>query len=97
VEAMARGKAIVASPELIGGLNITDGEALLIRTKPADFASATVTLLRDRSVRERLGGNARATFVRDFSMSSAEAILRRDSVLMERRLSTSHCETTVPQ
>jgi glycosyltransferase involved in cell wall biosynthesis len=93
IEAMARGKAIVASPELIGGLNITDGEALLIRTKPADFASATVTLLRDRSVRERLGGNARATFVRDFSMSSAEAILRRDSVLMERRLSTPRSET----
>lgn len=97
VEAMARGKAIVASPELIGGLNVTDGEAVLIRTKPEDFARAIVTLLRDISLRERLGSNARATFVRDFSMSSAEAILRRDSVLMERRLSPSHREATVPQ
>lgn len=95
VEAMARGKAIVASPELIGGLNLADGEAVLIRTKAEDFASAIVTLLRESSLRERLGSNAREAFVRDFSMSSAEAILRRDSVLMERRLSTSHREATV--
>jgi glycosyltransferase involved in cell wall biosynthesis len=97
VEAMARGKAIVASPELIGGLDFTDGEAVLIRSKPEDFASAIVALLRDLLLRERLGGNARAIFVRDFSMSSAEAMLRRDSVLMERRLSTLQSETTVPQ
>ncbi|MGA2690485.1 MAG: glycosyltransferase family 4 protein [Candidatus Korobacteraceae bacterium] len=97
VEAMARGKAIVASPELIGGLDFTDGETVLMRTKPEDFASAIVTLLRNLSLRERLGSNARATFVRDFSMSSAEAILRRDSVLMERCLSTLQSETTVPQ
>jgi len=97
VEAMARGKAIVASPELIGGLNFADGESVLIRSKPEDFASAIVTLLRDVSLRERMGSNARATFVRDFSMSRTEAILRRDSVLMERRLSTSHREITVSQ
>jgi len=97
VEAMARGKAIVASPELIGGLNFTDGEAVLIRSKPEDFASAIVALLRDLLLRERLGSNARAIFVRDFSMSSAEAMLRRDSVLMERRLSTLQSEATVPQ
>jgi glycosyltransferase involved in cell wall biosynthesis len=97
VEAMARGKAIVASPELIGGLDFTDGEAVLIRSKPEDFASAIVALLRDLLLRERLGSNARAIFVRDFSMSSAEAMLRRDSVLMERRLSTLQSETTVPQ
>lgn len=97
VEAMARGKAIVASPELIGGLNLANGEAVLIRTKPEDFARAIVTLLRDLSLRKRLGSNARAIFVRDFSMSSAEAILRRDSVLMEHRLSLSHREAAVPQ
>jgi glycosyltransferase involved in cell wall biosynthesis len=97
VEAMARGKAIVASPELIGGLNFTDGEAVLVRVKAEDFARAIVTLLRDLSLREHLGSNARAIFVRDFSMSSAEAILRHDSVLMERHSSTSHCAATVPQ
>ena len=95
IEAMARGKAIVASSELIGRLNIADGEAVLIRTKAEDFASAIVTLLRDSSLRERLGSNARATFVRDFSMSSAEAILRRDSVLRSARLGRRTARTTV--
>ncbi|MFZ0794104.1 MAG: glycosyltransferase, partial [Candidatus Korobacteraceae bacterium] len=83
VEAMARGKAIVASPEVIGGLNIADGEAVVIRTKAEGFASAIVTLLRDVSLRERMGANARVTFERDFSISSAEAMLRRDSVLVK--------------
>ena len=91
VEAMARGKAIVASPELIGGLDITDGENALIHSKPEDFANAIVSLLRNTSLRERLGANARAIFVRDFSMSSAEAILRRNSVLMEHDSLMSHC------
>ena len=90
VEAMARGKAIVASPELIGGLDITDGENALIHSKPEDFANAIVSLLRNTSLRERLGANARAIFVRDFSMSSAEAILRRASVLAEHAPVTSH-------
>jgi len=89
VEAMARGKAIVATPELIAGLNIADGDNLLIRTKPEDFAGAIVSLLRDVPLRERLGNGARATFMRDFSMSSVEAKLRHDSVLAERPLSAS--------
>jgi len=81
IEAMARGKAIVASPELIDGLAIADGKDMLVRTAPDSFAAAIVSLLRDASLREQLGVHARAVFVRDFSISSAEAILRRDSVL----------------
>ena len=82
IEGMARGKAIVASPQLIEGVDLTDGEHLLIRNSAEDFASAIVSLLQDFPLREKLGGNARAAFVRDFSISSAEATLRRDSVCM---------------
>jgi glycosyltransferase involved in cell wall biosynthesis len=81
VEAMARGKAIVASQELISGLAIADDREMLVRSTPSSFAAAIVSLLGDALLRERLGAQARATFVRDFSISSAEAILRRDSVL----------------
>ena len=95
VEAMARGKAIVASPELIGGVDIGDGEDALIRTKPEDFASAIVSLLRDIPLRERVGANARAKFVRDFSLSSAEAVLRRDSVLVKHDSVTSRCKDSL--
>jgi glycosyltransferase involved in cell wall biosynthesis len=82
IEAMARGKAIVASPELVDGMAIADGKDMLVRTDPDSFAAAIVSLLGDASLRERLGVQARATFVRDFSISAAEAVLRRDSVLM---------------
>jgi glycosyltransferase involved in cell wall biosynthesis len=81
IEAMARGKAIVASPELIDGLALTDGEEMLVRNDMDSFAAAIVTLLRDSGLRKQLGIHARSTFVRDFSMSSAERVLRRDSVI----------------
>jgi glycosyltransferase involved in cell wall biosynthesis len=84
IEAMARGKAVVASPELVDGLAIADGEDMLVRSAPDDFALAIVSLLANAKLREHLGAHARATFVRNFSISSAETILRRDSVLAWR-------------
>ena len=84
IEAMARGKAIVASPELIEGLIIADGKEMLVRGKPDDFATAIISLLNDASLRQQLGIQARAAFVRDFSISSTEAVLRRDSVLARK-------------
>jgi len=48
IEAMARGKAVVASPELIDGLAIADGKDMLVRTAPDDFAAAIVSLIGER-------------------------------------------------
>ena len=67
VEAMARGKAIVASPELVSGVDITDGENALdpkqaAKTSPVrSFRCCGIA-----SLRERLGSSARATFVAGF-------------------------------
>ena len=83
VEAMARGKAIVASQELVAGLELRDGDDLLIRSSAEDFASAIVSLLQDPVRREQLGANARAAFLRDFSLSAVEERLRHQSVLMQ--------------
>jgi glycosyltransferase involved in cell wall biosynthesis len=85
IEAMARGKAIVASPEMVRGLDVVDGHDALIRSDAESFAAAIVSLLHDAELRARLGHNARDKFVRDFSLASAEAALRRDSVLAEPR------------
>jgi hypothetical protein len=52
---MARGKAVVASPELIDGLAIADDKDMLVRTAPDDFAAAIVSLLGNASLREQLG------------------------------------------
>jgi len=83
IEAMARGKAIVASPQLVAGMDLGDGRELLVRDDTQRFADAIVDLLRNASLRERLGAAARAAFVREFSLSSVEAKLRRESVLMQ--------------
>jgi glycosyltransferase involved in cell wall biosynthesis len=88
IEAMARGKAIVASPELVDGLTVVDEKDLLIRNSPETFAAAIVSLLASVKLREQLGSAARTTFLRDFSLSGAEAVLRRDSVLMRRSASS---------
>jgi len=50
---------------------------MLVRTAPDDFAAAIVSLLGDASLREQLGNHARATFVRDFSISSALVRIQR--------------------
>jgi glycosyltransferase involved in cell wall biosynthesis len=81
VEAFAREKAVVACPELVEGLGVRDGHDLLVREKREDFAQAISALLSDEGFCRRLGKNGRETFMRNWSRSHAEEILRRSSVL----------------
>jgi len=81
VEAFAREKAVVACPELVEGLEVRDGHDVLVRENPADFAQAISTLMSDDAFCRRLGKNGRETFVRNWSRSRAEEILRQSSVL----------------
>jgi len=48
LEAMASGLPVVATPLAADGLDARDGEHLLLRAKPQDFADAVLDLLRDR-------------------------------------------------
>ena len=90
VEALARSKAVVACPDLVQGLGLTDGQDVLIRTRPEDFASAICMLLSDRELRQRLGRNGRETFMRNWSRSHAEEVMRRGSVLCQERFERDH-------
>jgi glycosyltransferase involved in cell wall biosynthesis len=81
VEAFARQKAVVACPELVEGLPVRDGHDLLVREKPRDFADAISSLLSDGAACQLMGSHARETFMRNWSRSHAEEILRRSSVL----------------
>jgi glycosyltransferase involved in cell wall biosynthesis len=70
MEAMAAGRAIVASA--VGGIPelITDGESGVLVAPPVAgeaLARALAPLLRDEARRERLGAGARARFERDLS------------------------------
>lgn len=85
VEAFARGKAVVACPELVEGLGVRDGHDLLVRDNPEDFAQAISLLLSDDAFCRRLAKNGRETFMRNWSRSHAEEILRRSSVLASYR------------
>jgi polysaccharide biosynthesis protein PslH len=55
------GKAIVSTSIGCEGLETIDGQNILVRDDPTDFAEAVVDVLRDGSLRERLGRAGRAT------------------------------------
>jgi glycosyltransferase involved in cell wall biosynthesis len=59
LEAMACGKAIVATPSGVHGLGLRDGEEVLIAESARDFAGAIQRLLGDAELRQRLGRAAR--------------------------------------
>jgi glycosyltransferase involved in cell wall biosynthesis len=54
LEAMAAGKAIVATPEAVAGLRVSDGKELLVAGTPEEFADATLSLIRQESLRREL-------------------------------------------
>jgi glycosyltransferase involved in cell wall biosynthesis len=59
LEALAAGKAIVASPLATHGLDVTSGHQLIIASSDAEFAMAIVKLLRDPEERTALADRAR--------------------------------------
>src|SRR5262249_15155741 len=59
LEAMAAGKAIVATSEVAAGLRVAQGTELLVADTPHRFADAVLEIIRDRDLRERLGEEAR--------------------------------------
>ncbi len=60
VEALAAGKAMVASPRAIEGLDLVDGEQVLVAESDDQFCDAIVQLLADPAQRSFLGRRARA-------------------------------------
>jgi polysaccharide biosynthesis protein PslH len=58
LEAMAAGKAIVATPEAVAGLRVRDGRELLLAQTPEEFADATLSLIRQESLRRELSSKS---------------------------------------
>ena len=81
VEAFARGKAVVACPELVAGLPVRDSHDVLVRADANEFAKAIVSLLKDDALCRSLAKNARDTFLRNWSRSHAEEEMRHSSIL----------------
>ena len=79
-EAMAMGKAIVSTAIGTEGLDVHDGQDIILSEKPEDFARQIVSLLRNEAARERLGRAAVQTASQyDWSIIAArfEKVLRQ--------------------
>jgi glycosyltransferase involved in cell wall biosynthesis len=60
LEALAGGKAVVATPRALEGLDVQDGLQVRIAQTDEDLIMATVALLRDPEARKAFGARARA-------------------------------------
>ncbi|MDP9203233.1 MAG: glycosyltransferase family 4 protein [Gemmatimonadota bacterium] len=63
LDAWAMGKAVVSTVVGCEGLEARDGENILVRNSPEDFAAAVASVLQDSDLRMRLGNAARKTAV----------------------------------
>ncbi|HUT57287.1 MAG TPA: TIGR03087 family PEP-CTERM/XrtA system glycosyltransferase [Phycisphaerae bacterium] len=70
LEAMAMGRAVVASPQAIEGLDVNIGEEVLRAESPDEWVAAVRGLLSDGDRRERVGQAARKRVVSDYSWAS---------------------------
>lgn len=59
LEACAAGKAIIASPTAVEGLELVPNEHFILAESDEEFAQAAVALIRDSGLRARLGKAAR--------------------------------------
>jgi glycosyltransferase involved in cell wall biosynthesis len=69
LDAWAMGKAVVSTSVGCEGLAAVDGENILIRDDPRDFAAAVTVVLWDNQLRARLGRAARQTVERQYAWS----------------------------
>jgi succinoglycan biosynthesis protein ExoO len=83
VEALAHGKAIVATSVTVQGVDQEVREATRVVDDPEAFAGAIVELLLDKSLREVMGARARAAAERNFSRNICYAELRRLSEISQ--------------
>ncbi|MGO9019928.1 MAG: glycosyltransferase [Syntrophobacteraceae bacterium] len=66
LEAAAYGKPVVSTTIGAEGINLRDGEEILLRDSPGSFAEACIRLLNDRSFAVEIGQNARAAVAREY-------------------------------
>ncbi|HYG15199.1 MAG TPA: glycosyltransferase family 4 protein [Bacteroidia bacterium] len=59
LEGMALGKPIIATPMAATGIEVTNGENILLASKPTDIAANIISLLKDTGRRTQLAQNAR--------------------------------------
>jgi glycosyltransferase involved in cell wall biosynthesis len=77
LEAMSMGLPIVTTSLGAEGVNAENGQDMIVADEPADFAAATVRLLRDDALCASLGGRAREMALESFSWEKGAAELEQ--------------------
>ncbi len=85
-EAMAMGKAIVSTTVGAEGLPVQHDENILLADEPAEFAGQIIRLLKDRSLRDRLGRSARALVETNYTWA---VVAHQFDAVLERALRNS--------
>lgn len=80
LEAMASGRAIVATPSGVAGLGLEHGESVWIAETAGEFAAGIEKLLDDEGLRQRIAAAARQHAERHYGW---EALARRQAELWE--------------
>ncbi len=81
LQAWALGKAVVATPISLGGLDVRDGENVLVAEGPEELAAACLRVLADPELAARLGREGRRTALTQFSWDRASE--RLEALLAE--------------
>jgi sugar transferase (PEP-CTERM/EpsH1 system associated) len=75
LEAMAMGRAVVASPEALAGLELVEGTEVLAARTPKEWQDCVLSLLVDEAARRRVEQAARARVVADYAWAAKLAPL----------------------
>jgi polysaccharide biosynthesis protein PslH len=91
LQAWAMGKAVVSTPEGLGGLEHEHGRNVLVAGNAESFAQAVVGLLRDHARVSELGAEGRSTIERLYTWKAKavefESLMER--VVQKRRHAAS--------
>lgn len=88
LEAMAMGKAVVATTLACEGLHLVTGRELLIADDPDEFARQCILLLRDERLRKELASNARSAARERYSWQRSVEMLQEivEEVVVARQV-----------
>lgn len=77
IEAAAYGKPIVSTTIGAEGIDMIDGNELLIRDDPVSFSEACINLLKDSNLCEQLGAAAREVTIRKYDRNSIIRLIEK--------------------
>ncbi|MBU1317618.1 MAG: glycosyltransferase [candidate division Zixibacteria bacterium] len=73
LEAWSMEKAVVATSMSCDGIDVVDGEDIIVADSPTDFANSVIRLIKNGDLRTRLGANARKKVIDRYSWESQAA------------------------